>query len=105
MASKLGKALGFSMDLGETPKEKKLGMNSSDIDSTTGGSGKTPAEDQIPQSENGEEVMDDEGSEKSGDASAETLAMKMFEKASTTEAKVSAFRSLLEACGVTGGSY
>lgn len=38
-------------------------------------------------------------------ATAETLAMKQFERATTTEAKVQAMKDFLEACGATGASY
>jgi hypothetical protein len=37
---------------------------------------------------------------KASDASAEVLAMKMFERASTPEAKVQAMKDFLEACGL-----
>lgn len=38
-------------------------------------------------------------------ASAEVLAMKQFMRADTAEAKASAMRDFLEACGATGEGY
>ena len=37
--------------------------------------------------------------------SAELMAMKMFMKASSPEAKLAAFKAILEACGATGSDY
>lgn len=74
MASKLGKALGFSMDEGDA----------SDMDDDTPPSVADPLED------------------KPKGGSAEILAMKQFERATTTEAKVQALKDFLEACGAIG---
>ncbi len=77
MASKLGKALGFEMDGG----------------------------DELPPSipEDVDEM--DEKAEKSSGNSAELLAMKQFERASSPEAKVQAMKDFLEACGAIGSDY
>lgn len=79
MASKLGKALGFDMG----------GMPGGDAEDSSDALDEAPASAKEP---------------KAG-LSAETMAMKMFEKASTPEAKVTAFKALLEACGVGGSDY
>lgn len=92
MASKIGKALGFTMDMGETPREKHLGMGEADIPDTSPDSSPDMSG---PESESMEKPK--------GKTSAETLAMKLFDKASDPESKVEAFKSLLEACGVTSG--
>ncbi len=47
-------------------------------------------------------VIDEEPAAPKGGGSAELLAMKQFERASTTEAKVQAMKDFLEACGATG---
>ncbi len=67
---KIGKALGFG-DLGATSMD----------DST------------------GDESVEDPTDEAPKDAEAEVTAMKLFMKASTAEAKASAMRDFLEACG------
>lgn len=101
MAGKIGKALGFSMDLGETPREKKLGMDSGDIPSIDA----EPAVDDSDSDmgEDSESGIRHEATK--GPASAEEMAMSMFEKASTPAGKVAAMKGFLEACGLTGGSY
>lgn len=52
---------------------------------------------EAPMSEGGE-MMEEEAPKAS--ASAEVLAMKQFERASTPEAKVQAMKDFLEACGL-----
>lgn len=96
--SAIGRALGFSMDAGEAPREKRMGMSEGDIGSIAGDT----EDDTGPESKS----PDSEGSEKPK-ATAETLAMKQFERASTTEAKVAAMKDFLEACGMTsaGSDY
>ena len=69
---KLGKALGF-LDMEEDPAADDTADEES------------PASKKEPKA-----------------ASAETLAMKQFERASTTEAKVQAMKDFLEACGAIG---
>ena len=78
MASKLGKALG---GLGGS-----LDMGSGDED--------MGSEEEAPMSD----AKPDTGS-------AELMAMKMFEKATSPEAKVSALKAFLEACGAIGSDY
>ncbi len=79
MASKLGKALGYSMDLGADDEE-------------------------APVSEELDVEAEVKPKEKTG-GSAEVLAMKQFERATTPEAKVQALKDFGEACGWTSGSY
>jgi hypothetical protein len=43
--------------------------------------------------------------EKPKGGSAEVMAMKMFSKASSPEAKVAAMKAFLEACGAIGSDY
>ncbi len=47
----------------------------------------------------GDESVEDPTDEAPKDAEAEVTAMKLFMKASTAEAKASAMRDFLEACG------
>jgi hypothetical protein len=88
MAGKVGKALGFSMDLGETPREKELGVGTEDVEAVVDG-----AEDPLAE---GLEMAEEEAPVA---ASAEVMAMKMFERAKTPEAKVDALKAFGEACG------
>jgi hypothetical protein len=96
MASKIGKALGYSMDSGESPREKSLGMNDGDIPSVD----KAPAE-MDSDSDMGE---DSEPMEKDAGRTAELLAMKQFQSAASPEDAVSAMKNFLEACGMAGGA-
>jgi len=124
MASKIGKALGFDIDAGENEYERKKGFNNGDIvipdvkksmnGNVKGVSGRVsdPDPDELNDDPHGgpdssgpmsepPESMDME--KPKGKQSAEVLAMRLFDKAGSPEAKVEAFRSLLEACGVTSG--
>ncbi len=76
MASPIGKALGYG-DLGAEPSAEAL--------------------DEAPMSE--------EPTVKKDTGSAELMAMKMFTKATSDEAKVSALKAFLEACGAIGSDY
>ncbi len=76
MASKLGKALGFGM--GEELEEAPPSIPE-DVDALDMKAEKKPA------------------------ASAEVMAMRMFEKASSPEAKVAALKAFGEACGWSSG--
>jgi hypothetical protein len=114
MASKIGKALGFTMDHGgETKRQKKFGYNESDISKIVEGKGPDPvdaggdlpsdleSDEEAPVSESGEDPMASD--EPEGTGSAEVLAMKQFGRATTPEAKVAALKDFLEALGVFGG--
>lgn len=98
MAGKIGKALGFSMDLGETPREKPS-TDESDADVSDEFDLSGP-EDEL----DAPESMGD-GEPKTSDSTAETLAMRMFSKATTDEGKVAALKAFGEACGWGGESY
>jgi len=103
MAGKIGKALGFSMDLGETPREKKHSKDEGDVDISDEFDLSGP-EDELdaPESDN---MAGDEGEPKTSDSTAETLAMRMFSKATTDAGKVAALKAFGEACGWGGESY
>lgn len=72
---KLSKALGLDMDM-EAP----------------------PASESMPMDEGDDELAEEKP--KADTASAEVLAMKQFDRASTPEAKVQALKDFLEACGL-----
>jgi hypothetical protein len=114
MASKIGKALGFTSDWkeGANPgqhdnRRAKQGFNESDISAIVEGDGPHPVggqpddDDEAPVSESGEDPMASD--EPEGTGSAEVLAMKQFGRATTPEAKVAALKDFLEALGVFGG--
>ena len=82
MASKLGAALGFP-----------------GLDSGSADEGDSSDASMEPS------VKDTSEKKPDGGGSAETMAMKMFEKASSTEAKVTAMKAFLEACGATSSDY
>lgn len=98
MAGKIGKALGFSMDLGETPREKKHSAHESDVDVGDEFDLSGSDDELDPESELTEEP-------KTSDSTAETLAMRMFSKATTDAGKVAALKAFGEACGWGGESY
>ena len=100
MAGKIGKALGFSMDLGETPREKPS-TDESDADVSDEFDLSGP-EDELDAPE-GDDMA--EGEPKTSDSTAETLAMRMFSKATTDAGKVAALKAFGEACGWGGESY
>ena len=106
MAGKIGKALGFSMDLGETPREKKHSKNESDADISDEFDLSGP-EDELdaPESMGDNVALGDEDEPKTSDSTAETLAMRMFSKATTDAGKVAALKAFGEACGWGGESY
>ncbi len=81
--SKLGKALGFSMDMG---------------------SGEAGAMDEGDASDELESEPAASVKEKPG-GSAEVLAMKQFKRATTPEAMAAALKDFGEACGWTTGEY
>lgn len=93
MASKIGKALGFSMDLGK-PKGPSI---DEDMDETLTGEG---IDDALPDEP---EMSGPESSGEPKGGSAEVLAMKQFERATSPEAKVQALKDFGEACGWTSG--
>ena len=97
MASKIGKALGFSMDSGESPMEKKKGMSEGDI----------PSIDAVPEEMDSDDAAPDSGSmtvkEPSAESSPEVMAMRLFDRATSPQAKVDALKAFGEACGWGGG--
>lgn len=102
MANKIGKALGFSMDSGESPREKKMGMSEGDIPSVDA----YPAEGDSD-SEMGEDSAPDSGSMKAdepkGPQGPEEIAMKMFSRAKSPSEQAAALKAFGEACGWGGG--
>ena len=102
--SKVGKALGFSMDKEDNAQMSTKGYNDSDIDKTAGLSlGDEGGGDESPASSMGDPSDGMKPKDDMMSAGPEVLAMKMFEKASTPEAKVEALKAFGEACGWTGG--
>jgi len=104
MASKIGKALGFSMDSGdETPREKKLGMSEGDIPF-----GDTSPDEMDSDSDKGEDASPDSGSmtleKDKGPMGPEEIAMKMFSRAKSPSEQVAALKAFGEACGWGGSS-
>ena len=99
MAGKIGKALGFSMDLGETPKEKSLGINEGDLPRVD-----TSADEGDSDDDMGEDSVSDP-KVKPDAMGPEVLAMRMFDRAKTPEAKVEALKAFGEACGWSSGEY
>lgn len=101
MASKIGKALGFSMDSGESPREKKMGMNEGDLPSVD-----THPGDMDSDSEMGDDSAPDSGSmtdEPKGPQGPEEIAMKMFSRAKSPSEQAAALKAFGEACGWGGG--
>ncbi len=76
MASAIGKALGYSMDVPSADKAGEMDEGDSSDEELT------PASKAEPKA-----------------ASAEVLAMKQFERAKSPEAKVQALKDFLSACG------
>jgi hypothetical protein len=108
MASKIGKALGYSMDLGETPREKKLGINDGNLPKVDAYPAEMDSDSDAGEDANGPDSSMEDGPESMKDepkADAEVMAMRLFEKAKSPEAKVDALKAFLEACGAIGGSY
>lgn len=64
------------------------------------GGDEPPVEDDM-----GEAPLSESTEKKSDTGSAELMAMKMFEKATSPEAKVTALKAFLEACGAIGTDY